>query len=122
MYVTAIDANTGVVTLGNADDLLRRSFFLTGVNWTSDATPEQAIHAAVRIRYRSPEAAAEIRPTEYGAEVEFEEPQRAVTPGQVAVFYDSDEVLGGGTIELAPPAADNGSPTANSGASTQSRG
>ena len=122
MYVIAIDAKTGVVTLGNADDLLKRRFFLTGVNWMSDITPEMAVHAAVRIRYRSPEAAAEIRPTVYGAEVEFEEPQRAVTPGQVAVFYDGDEVLGGGTIELEPPAGDESSPTTSSGVVAQGHG
>ena len=54
---------------------------------------------AVKIRYKSYEAAAKLHPRSGGALIRFREPQRAVTPGQAAVFYDGDILLGGGTIE-----------------------
>ena len=57
----------------------------------------------VKIRYKSYEAAATLHPQSGGALIRFRDPQRAVTPGQAAVFYDGDILLGGGTIE--PPEA-----------------
>jgi tRNA-specific 2-thiouridylase len=69
------------------------------VSWIAGRPPERPVRARVRIRYRDPGAAAEVEPLAGGAaRVHFDEPARAVTPGQAAVFYDGDAVLGGGWI------------------------
>ena len=79
------------------DDLLRASMFVKEVNWISIAAPAQPIRAEVKIRNKHAAARAEIIPTTDPSRVEvrFEEPQRAVTPGQGAVFYQGELVLGG---------------------------
>jgi tRNA-specific 2-thiouridylase len=70
------------------------------VNWLSVPEPPSPIRARARIRYRHAEAEAEVRPRAGGrAEVRFDAPQRAVTPGQAVVFYDGELCLGGGFIE-----------------------
>ena len=70
------------------------------MNWISGDTPEVPVRCAVKIRYRTREQAATVYPEENGrGRIVFDAPQRAVTPGQAAVFYDGDTVLGGGTIE-----------------------
>lgn len=101
LFVTDIDPETGTVTLGHARDLLRRELYASGVNWVSGTPPDGAIRADARVRYRSFDAAAWIEPVADGVIVRFDEPQRAITPGQAVVCYDGDEVLGGGTIERA---------------------
>jgi tRNA-specific 2-thiouridylase len=69
-------------------------------NWVSVAAPSQRIRAQVKIRSRHRETDAWLEPlSDDRLCVEFEEPQEAVTPGQAAVFYDGDFVLGGGWIE-----------------------
>ncbi|HLI30769.1 MAG TPA: aminomethyltransferase beta-barrel domain-containing protein, partial [Terriglobia bacterium] len=77
----------------------RRTFRVRGVNWIRPAAPGDEIEACVRIRNKHVPAPARIQALN-GSEalVEFLEPQRAITPGQAAVFYDDDEVLGGGWI------------------------
>ena len=70
------------------------------MNWISGETPRESVRCAVKIRYRAREQAATVYPEENGrGRIVFDAPQRAVTPGQAAVFYDGDTVLGGGTIE-----------------------
>jgi tRNA-specific 2-thiouridylase len=59
------------------------------------------LRADVKVRYRTPAAPALVTPIEGGVRVHFDEPQRAITPGQAAVFYDGDEVLGGTVIDRA---------------------
>jgi tRNA-specific 2-thiouridylase len=69
------------------------------VNWLSVAEPDRELRASVRIRYRHAEAEAVIRPSGSGrVTVHFDRPQRAMTPGQAAVFYSGDVCLGGGWI------------------------
>jgi tRNA-specific 2-thiouridylase len=69
------------------------------VNWVAIAPPFVPVRASVRIRYRAIEAPATITPLEAGrVQVDFDEPQAAITPGQAAVFYDGDVVVGGGWI------------------------
>ncbi len=100
MYVTAIDPDSGLVTIGPADDLLRDTVTLSSVHWISGVSPTGPHRMQARIRYRARPAFATVTPLANGAFVRFDESQRAVTPGQALVFYDGDEVLGGGTIEL----------------------
>jgi tRNA-specific 2-thiouridylase len=100
LYVIATDAASRRVTVGRNEDLLRERFTARGVNWVSIAEPESPVRAEVRIRNKHAPAWAEVAALGGGrAEVRFEEPQRAVTPGQAAVFYGGDLVLGGGWIE-----------------------
>lgn len=95
LYVIATDPATQRVTVGRNDELLRRSFRIRDANWIAFDEPPAEFAAAVKIRNKHNAAPAIVR----GYEVTFEEPQRAVTPGQAAVFYDGDLVLGGGWIE-----------------------
>jgi tRNA-specific 2-thiouridylase len=72
------------------------------MNWISFPRLEDKMEALVQIRYRHPGATASVVPLEDGkVRVVFKTPQRSVTPGQAAVFYRGDEVLGGGWIEKA---------------------
>jgi len=74
-------------------------FEVEGVNWVSIAQPAQPVHAKVKIRHKHEPAPALVEALPDGrARIAFAAPQRAVTPGQAAVFYDADVVLGGGWI------------------------
>lgn len=99
LYVLGIDAAINRVTVGDQDELLSSDFTAAGVNWISYDDPIEPVRAHVRIRYRHTEAAATITPlTNQRAQILFDEPQRAITPGQATVFYNGDEVVGGGWI------------------------
>ena len=101
-FVTAIDAESNVVTIGAEEDLMSPGLIAENVNWIEGAPPPNAVPAMVKIRYRTPAASAIVTPLDDNcARVDFEEPQRAVTPGQAAVFYRGDEVIGGGAIREA---------------------
>ena len=99
LYVTNIDAPKNQVGVGHQDDLLGREFTAAGVNWVAFDKPDGPIHAEVRVRYRHTPAAAIITLLENNRVcVNFDEPQRAITPGQATVFYRGEEVVGGGWI------------------------
>ena len=99
LYVLSIDAPHNRVEVGASEDLLRRDLEVAGINWIVGAIPSEPVRARVRVRYRHTEAPATITSLDNNrARVVFDEPQRAITPGQAAVFYDAEEVLGGGWI------------------------
>lgn len=101
LYVTDIRPDDNVVVLGENEDLFSKSFIVTDFNWISGVVPVGEISCKVKIRYRQKEQPATVRPLSDGrVEIEFDEPQRAITKGQAAVLYDGDIVLGGGTIEI----------------------
>jgi tRNA-specific 2-thiouridylase len=100
LYVLKIDAASSAVTVGPRSALDRSSFTVSGVNWISREAPNDWQVAAVQIRHRHQPAPGRVRAvTDTRAEFEFDEPQPAVTPGQAAVFYDHDIVIGGGWID-----------------------
>ncbi|HYW70673.1 MAG TPA: tRNA 2-thiouridine(34) synthase MnmA [Pyrinomonadaceae bacterium] len=99
LYVLGINAEQNQVIAGGDDELLRGEFNAAGVNWIAFANPVETVRAEVRVRYRHQAAPASITPLANNrARVIFDEPQRAITPGQATVFYRDDEVLGGGWI------------------------
>jgi tRNA-specific 2-thiouridylase len=100
LYVLGIDAASARVTVGRHDALGRTSLTASEVNWTSGHAPADETRVTAQIRHRHPAAPARVRALDARrAGLSFDEPQTAVTPGQAVVFYDGDEVLGGGWIE-----------------------
>jgi tRNA-uridine 2-sulfurtransferase len=100
LYVLAVVPATRAVVVGDEEDLLSGRLVAREVNWLSIPPSAGEFRARVKIRYRHDEAAATLRPLADGrVEALFDAPQRAVTPGQAAVFYDGEVCLGGGWIE-----------------------
>jgi tRNA-specific 2-thiouridylase len=89
-----------VVKVGSRADLLRREMEVAQVNWLSPRPPQETLRASVQIRYthRAAPASIHVQDSER-VRVVFDEGQPAITPGQAAVFYEDDVVLGGGWIE-----------------------
>ncbi len=99
VFVTGVDAAHNRVILGKNDDLFRRELRVREFRMSSGKTLEAPLRCAVRIRSRQVEQPAEVIPE--GADtalIRFDEGQRAVTPGQSAVLYEGDTVVGGGII------------------------
>ena len=99
LYVISKDASTNTVLLGDDADLFTTTLTATKLNWI-EPEPDEPIRVTAKTRYSQREAAATVTPLPDGrVRVEFDEPQRAITAGQAAVFYDGERVVGGGTIE-----------------------
>jgi tRNA-specific 2-thiouridylase len=100
LYVLGKDAVTNTLIVGEADELGTTELIADNVNWISGEAPREAFRAEVKIRYTAREAPALVTPLEGGrqARVRFDAPQRDVTPGQAAVFYAWDVLVGGGII------------------------
>ena len=99
IFVTAIRPEKNEVEVGLADDLLTSTMLVKDCNYQTIADLTQTVELDVKIRYKSPAVKAIVKPLAGNcAEVVFANPEKAVTPGQSAVFYDGDVVVGGGTI------------------------
>ena len=99
MYVVALDTHKNRVIVGEDGDLHSRACEVRNVNWVPFEAPDRLVRARVRIRNRHEPADATITALSGAtARVVFDEPQRAITPGQAAVFYSGEQVLGGGWI------------------------
>lgn len=100
LYVIGIEPVKKQVVVGSGELLLRRTFQARDVNWIALERLESPLRVEAKIRHRFAPAAATVRPAgdQGSVEVEFDTPQRAITPGQAAVFYQGDLVVGGGWI------------------------
>ncbi len=99
VYVVKKDMAQNTVTLGPAEALYHRALLVEDLNWIAFDAPAAPFRCKAMLRYRAREQLATVYPQADGsARVEFDEAQRAISPGQAAVFYDDDAVIGGGTI------------------------
>jgi len=101
LYVLRLDAANNRLVIGTKDQLLGNRLLVRKLSWVSGKAPRESIDITAKIRYKSPDVAANIHLNNGTAEVNFPQPQRAITPGQAGVFYQGDTVLGGGIIEQA---------------------
>ncbi|HLF71638.1 MAG TPA: tRNA 2-thiouridine(34) synthase MnmA [Dehalococcoidia bacterium] len=109
-FVTAIDPELNLITIGEEEDLQTRRLWAEAPSWVTGAPPAAEFDAMVKVRYKNQPTPARVRVSEAEDEIEVEllRPARAVTPGQAAVLYDGDRVIGGGVIartEAPTPAA-----------------
>ena len=98
VYVCEIRPQTREVVLGNPEDLMSRDVYVSDFNWISGNAPGGRIRCTAKVRYRQSEQPAVLSVEGDIVHIVFDQPQRAITPGQAAVVYDGDVVLGGGTI------------------------
>jgi len=105
MYVVRIEPDSRRLVVGENRELLRDTCEVADVNWIAMELLESRVRGEVKIRHKHEPAPAWIEPMETGGScaparvyVRFDEPQRAITPGQAAVFYEGERVLGGGWI------------------------
>ncbi|MBA7668504.1 tRNA-specific 2-thiouridylase MnmA [subsurface metagenome] len=94
-----LDADGNKLVVGTKDQLLSNKLLASKLFWVSGKAPEEPVNIMAKVRYRAPEASARLRLVDGVAEVNFNQPQQAITPGQSVVFYHGDAVLGGGIIE-----------------------
>jgi len=99
LYVVQIERAKNQIVVGEAGDLESTQFTARGINWVAFEQPSGPVRTSVKVRYRHEPALATIHvlPSAY-AQIVFDEPQRAITPGQATIFYNGDEVVGGGWI------------------------
>ncbi len=103
-YVVDLDAQTNRVIVGDVEDLVCDEFEIDRTNWIARELPDEDVDATVKIRYSHPGTPATVTSLEnHRARIRLHEPQRAITPGQAAVIYDGDVVIGGGWICRSEP-------------------
>lgn len=101
LYVIKLDNKKNEVVVGAEEDLYAKKLYAEEINWLVFDNAPKKLECLAKIRYRAKEAKAVVYASENGVTVEFEEPQRAITPGQSIVFYDEEGiVLGGGKINF----------------------
>jgi tRNA-specific 2-thiouridylase len=102
MYVVEIIAETNTLVVGSEADLMRRSCVVEALNWIAWPSLAGELPVMAKVRYNMGEQPAVVRELPGGkAHLEFVQAQRAITPGQAAVFYHNDDVVGGGTVSAA---------------------
>ena len=99
-YVSRIDAAKNTLTVGGSEQLERSSCQVEDVRYVAAQPPTEAFRATVKVRSHASLAQATITPLNDRAGVAFDSAQRALAPGQAAVFYDGDRVIGGGPIAI----------------------
>ena len=99
LYVIRIEPESNRIMLGPEEELYSQKLTAQEPNWISGRAPRESITVTARIRYKSKQVEAIIFPGNDSVDVHFARPQKAVTPGQAIVFYNVDEVLGGGIID-----------------------
>lgn len=100
LYVISIDKSTNTIVVGSHEQLYKKKLIADQINLISVEKMDEPLGVKARIRYKHREAQAIVKPLPSGSmEVEFSNPQRAITPGQSVVFYEGDVVVGGGIIE-----------------------
>ena len=100
LYVLTLDVNENKLVVGPEEAIFRSAFTIKRTNWFIDVQHGQQISCTAKIRYRHEPAACAIKIQKGDcAAIEFDQPQRAITPGQSAVFYDGDIMIGGGIID-----------------------
>ena len=100
LYVVSLDSKTNTVTVGPRKAIEKSTLTVSNVNWITGKPLARPRNLMVQIRYQHPEAEATVWPVKNNkARVEFNEPQPAITPGQAAVFYERETVIGGGWID-----------------------
>ena len=100
LYVVKLDTEKNQVVLGKNEDLFSRDVYVENINWINPDNMEESFRCKAKVRYRMEEQPCLVeRVGDTSAKIIFDEPQRAITPGQSAVFYDGDVVLGGGIIK-----------------------
>jgi tRNA-specific 2-thiouridylase len=97
-YVVRIEPDAARVVIGTPAEASRDRFAVEAVSWVAGAPPGRPAEVRVKVRHRHEGEAAVVTPRGAGAEVRLERPERGVAPGQAAVFYDGEEVVGGGRI------------------------
>jgi tRNA-uridine 2-sulfurtransferase len=99
LYVIALDMGDNALIVGTADELGRSECTALRMNYVSGETPESPFRATAKIRYKAHEANVTATPLPHDTvHIQFDEPQRDITPGQGVVFYDGQVVIGGGII------------------------
>ncbi|MGQ9572051.1 MAG: tRNA 2-thiouridine(34) synthase MnmA [Dehalococcoidia bacterium] len=98
LYVLRVDPSTNTIVVGSDEELLSNVLWADELTFVSGQAPPEPLTVEAKIRYRSPAAPALLTLHDGRAEVRFERPQRAITPGQAVVFYQGQKVLGGGII------------------------
>ena len=102
-YVVKIDKGKNRIVLGKKEDLYSKTIFVSGVNWLSISPPKEKLHVTAKLRYSHQGVAASVFPkSDNKVRLELDVPERAVTPGQAAVFYQDEILLGGGWINDLP--------------------
>ena len=97
-----LEQNILLVAQGNGHPaLFKSSLFCGDVLWIAGESPALPLECAAKVRYRQPDQGCTVSPVDGGLQVNFDQPQRAITPGQSVVFYLGEQCLGGGVIERA---------------------
>ena len=102
-YVVKIDKVKNRIVIGKEEDLYSKTIFVSGVNWLSISPPKEKLHVTAKLRYSHQGVSASVFPkSDNKVRLELDVPERAVTPGQAAVFYQDEILLGGGWINDLP--------------------